>query len=195
MLGYAILGQLARQPLTGYELARRMGTPVGYFWSARHSQIYPALQALDADGLVSHRAVAGRGPRENKHYRVTAAGRHALRRWISSPLPPPATKSELMLRVRALWLVSHDEAVSLLRRARLHHVDRVATYLAEEEAFSAEDRADVAGPAFSAYATLRCGIGSEQQMVAWCDWLLAALEEPADQESAFHRSIVGVPRS
>lgn len=48
-LGYAILGLLAAQPQTGYDLARLMRTPIGYMWTARHSQIYPELAVWRAN--------------------------------------------------------------------------------------------------------------------------------------------------
>ncbi len=51
-MGYAILGLLAREALSGYDLSSRMRAPVGYFWEARHSQIYPELARLAADGKV-----------------------------------------------------------------------------------------------------------------------------------------------
>ena len=62
-LGYALLGLLARRALSGYDLAREMKRPVGYFWQARHSQIYPQLARLEALGLVAHgwwRSTTGR---------------------------------------------------------------------------------------------------------------------------------------
>ena len=37
---------MARRALSGYDLAREMKRPVGYFWQARHSQIYPQLARL-----------------------------------------------------------------------------------------------------------------------------------------------------
>ena len=70
-LGYAILGLLAKEPRTGYQIARAMNRPIGYIWTARHSQIYPELASLEADGLVRHAVVDGRGPRETKRYEIT----------------------------------------------------------------------------------------------------------------------------
>jgi DNA-binding PadR family transcriptional regulator len=35
-LGYAVLGLLSREELSGYDLKRWMERPLGYFWSARH---------------------------------------------------------------------------------------------------------------------------------------------------------------
>ena len=49
-LGYAILGLLSREDLSGYDLTQRMAGRVGYFWSARHSQIYPELAKLEDGG-------------------------------------------------------------------------------------------------------------------------------------------------
>jgi DNA-binding PadR family transcriptional regulator len=42
-LGYAILGLLARQPLSGYDVAARLKVPVGFYWTAHYSQIRPEL--------------------------------------------------------------------------------------------------------------------------------------------------------
>lgn len=49
-LGYAILGLLSRERLSGYDLTRGMRGRVGNFWSAKHSQIYPELARLEEGG-------------------------------------------------------------------------------------------------------------------------------------------------
>ena len=63
-LGYAILGLLAAQPRTGYDLAKLMRAPIGYMWTAHHSQIYPELARLEAEGMVSAAVIDGPGPRD-----------------------------------------------------------------------------------------------------------------------------------
>lgn len=40
-LGYALLGLLAREPQSGYELTSQIKERVGPFWSTSHSQVYP----------------------------------------------------------------------------------------------------------------------------------------------------------
>jgi len=80
-LGYAILGLLAAQPRTGYDLAKLMRAPIGYMWTAHHSQIYPELARLEDDGRVSAAVIDGPGPRDNKRYEITPAGWHALQDW------------------------------------------------------------------------------------------------------------------
>lgn len=180
-LGYAILGLLAGKPHTGYELAKRMERPIGYMWTARHSQIYPELAALQSAGFIRHRVVDGPGPRDTKRYSVTANGLAALDAWTDSALSRQPARSELMLRVRTLWLISPERATDFMRRVRRDHGDRLATYLEEERDLSAQHAVDLDNPAspdFAAYATLRAGIGYEQQLIAWCDWLLERLATP-----------------
>lgn len=180
-LGYAILGLLARKPRTGYEISRSMAAPIGYMWTANHSQIYPELATLEADGLVRHRVVDGPGPRDTKRYSLTARGRSALRQWVDSPLPEQPARSELMLRVRCLWLVAPDRARTFIAQVRDGHVQQLAAYRAELAAFDDEGPAvdDPGSPVFAAHATLAWGIAYEQRLVEWCDWLLERLDASA----------------
>ena len=41
-LDFAVLGLVAREPSTGYQLAARMKWPVAYYWAEGHSGIYPS---------------------------------------------------------------------------------------------------------------------------------------------------------
>jgi DNA-binding PadR family transcriptional regulator len=173
-LGYGILGLLARGPLTGYEVARRLQTPVGYFWSARHSQIYPELARLEADRLVRHAVVSGPGPRDNKRYSLTPRGRTALRRWVVSEPPPAPAKSELLLRVYSIWLSSPSQARTMLEAERAKHVAALSTYAGIAEA-NADATFD--SPGFGDLATVRAGVGYEQHTIAWLDWLLERLPQ------------------
>ena len=59
-LRHAILGLLARQPSTGYDLARLFDLSLRTTWHASHSQIYPELARLEEAGMVE---VVGHGPR------------------------------------------------------------------------------------------------------------------------------------
>ena len=49
-LRYALLGALADQPRTGYALLKHFEQSLAYAWPASHSQIYPELARLLADG-------------------------------------------------------------------------------------------------------------------------------------------------
>lgn len=176
-LGYAILGLLAKRPGTGYQISRAMQRPVGYFWTARHSQIYPELADLESEGLIRSRVIDGPGPRDTKRYAITAAGRNALRAWLDSPLPDQAPKDELMLRVWSLWLLSPDRARAFIAAVRDREQDRIEILLIEEREFQStpEAVADPANHAFGEYATLRWGLARRRAFLDWCDWLIDRL--------------------
>lgn len=96
----AILGLLGAGPLSGYDLAKRIETGVGMFWSPARSGIYAVLPRLVDKGYATRRVVAQKR-RPAKHvYRITKQGRRALRVWIESgpPEPDPA-HNPFLLRV------------------------------------------------------------------------------------------------
>jgi DNA-binding PadR family transcriptional regulator len=177
-LGYALLGVLARAPSSGYEVAQQMKRPVGFFWQARHSQIYPELAALEAAGLVTHTVVEQRDRPAKKVYSATDAGRAALRAWVAAPLEVPAVRDELVLRAYCVWQADPAAARALFERhAALHEAQRT---LYEEYRQRMENAArgvlpGVETPDFATYAALRRGIGYEREYAAWCRWMADAL--------------------
>ena len=179
-LGHAILGLLARAPSTGYDLARRMEHPVGYFWTAGHSQIYPELARLEGAGLVEHEEVDGAGPRPTKRYTISPAGLAALREWVASDLEPQPVRDLEVLRLWSVWTVEPEVARDLVRQARAQHATRLAAYEGELAELADDPAArDPRRPEFASRVTLEGGVRSRRAAVEWCDWLLAELGDPA----------------
>ena len=177
-LGYAILGLVAGRSRTGYEISRAMQRPLGYFWTARHSQIYPELAALENDGLLRGRVVPGPGPRDTRRYTLTRKGKSVLVDWLDSPLDEEPAKSELMLRVWSLWLLSPDQARSLVTAVRAETVEALEQTTLEREGFSpGVESTRLGDPEFGRWATLQWGIAKRQALLGWCDWLLQRLDQ------------------
>ena len=84
-LRYAILGYLSSAPGSGYDLATQLGQGLGWFWSASHSQIYPALKRLEEDGLVSSESTTVGEKLEKRIYAITDEGLEALTEWAAAP--------------------------------------------------------------------------------------------------------------
>ena len=112
-LGYAILGLLSREDLSGYDLKQRMAGRVGYFWSAKHSQIYPELARLEDGGYVKHSVVEQRERPDKKVYEITAEGLDALKEWVIQPPVPRPTRDELTLKTYSVWLADEEKAAQL----------------------------------------------------------------------------------
>lgn len=171
-LGHALLGLIAARPSTGYDLARRLRRPVGYFWSAGHSQIYPELARLEAAGLVRHTVITGAGPRETKRYRVTAAGRRTVRTWLLATTPDVDDR-EILLRVYLLFALSPGEAVGVVEAVREHHRRTLEEYRAHRSELDPATREW--GPDVTSRATLDWGISFEEGRIRWTDDVLADL--------------------
>lgn len=178
-LGQALLGLLARRPSTGYELARRMERPVGWFWTAGHSQIYPELARLEAAGLVAHEEVDGAGPRQSKRWSPTPAGLAELRAWVAADLEPQPVRDLEVLRLWSIWTVEPEAARDLVRRVREGHVERLAAYEADLATLAGVAAAlDRSTPEFASRVTLEGGVRSRRAVVGWLDWLLDELADP-----------------
>lgn len=181
-LGYALLGLLGREPLSGYELTGRMKQRVAFFWSTSHSLIYPELSALEDGGLVTHRVVEQSGRPAKKVYSATEDGLEALKAWVASPLKPRPRRDELVLRAYCVWAADPREAARLFRdherlqEERLLDFERRRAWMEEEWG---DDVARTDSPRFASYAALRRGIINARGYAEWCRWVADSLERGA----------------
>jgi DNA-binding PadR family transcriptional regulator len=178
-LGYAILGLLSREDLSGYDLTQRMAGRVGYFWSARHSQIYPELAKLEDGGYVTHSVVEQRERPDKKVYEITAEGLDALQEWVTRPPVPRPTRDELTLKTYSVWLADEENAVRLFREEELRHEEQLAHYEKLKDWMEGEWRENLtstSSPEFASYATLRRGISYEREYGEWCRWMADSIE-------------------
>ena len=185
-LGYAILGLLSREDLSGYDLKQRMAGRVGYFWSAKHSQIYPELARLEDGGYVKHSVVEQRERPDKKVYEITAEGLDALKEWVIQPPVPRPTRDELTLKTYSVWLADKEKAAQLFRDEKLRHEEQLAHYeelRAWMEGEWREELISTNGPEFSSYATLRRGISYEREYAEWCRWMADSIArgEPSER--------------
>ena len=186
-MGYAILGLLAREPLSGYDLMRRMKERVGFFWQARHSQIYPELARLEKGGMVAHRVVEQKDRPDKKVYEITDAGLKALREWVTTPVEPRVARDELVLKAYSLWLADSAAALALFREQEQRHKEQLLRYEEIEAWMEREWKEEfdlIDSPKSASYAALRRGIIYERGYAEWCRWVVDRLEKHIDREDS-----------
>jgi PadR family transcriptional regulator, regulatory protein AphA len=132
----AILGVLTGGAMSGYDLKKAIDASVGYFWGPAKSGIYALLPRLVSSGYATSREVAQSGRPDKRVYRITAAGRRALRSWIEdTPTPPDPDRNPLLLKLFFGALTSPDVLAAQIRERReeaerldraLHEFDREA---------------------------------------------------------------------
>lgn len=115
---YAILGQLALQPWTMYDLATQMRRNVHYFFPRAESQIYAEPKRLVKLGLAEA-AKEMRGKRARTVYQITEAGRAELARWLAEPVSKgPLLEFEGVLRVMLSPFGTDGDLLSALQQVR-----------------------------------------------------------------------------
>jgi DNA-binding PadR family transcriptional regulator len=81
---YAVLGLLDLfEPATPYQLKQVAQVSIFHFWSIPHTQLYTECARLAETGLLDERREEG--GRRRRVYRLSAAGRKALRAWRADP--------------------------------------------------------------------------------------------------------------
>ncbi len=183
-LEYKLLGLLARQPMSGYDLASHLKQRFVPFGPISHTQIYPALASLEQQGLVRYHIVEQHAVRPNKKvYELTEEGRAALRQWVESPTPLVIFSDEFCLKAYSLWLADPERMIERFREQAQLHQEQLEHYeralQPKQLAISAEpENADV----FELRDVLfRYVIGYEHNYLAWCQSMLQYLEQRKHQ--------------
>lgn len=100
-LSLAILGLIALQPSSGYDLRRLfLTTPMGHF-SSSPGAIYPALHQLERRGLIAGTVEKQNTLRPRQVFAITSKGMKALRARLSQPITQEDVKwrlDDLILR-------------------------------------------------------------------------------------------------
>ena len=95
---YTILGWLAVQPWSTYELAQQIRLNLRFFWPRAESQLYEEPRRLAKLGLVAaEQTFVGKRPRTI--YTITPAGREALAAWIGESSGPPQLWFDGLVRI------------------------------------------------------------------------------------------------
>ncbi|HEY7982449.1 MAG TPA: PadR family transcriptional regulator [Candidatus Eremiobacteraceae bacterium] len=91
-LDYFILGLVKDAGLSGYDLAKLFEYVVRFFWQAEQSQVYRALYRLRDLGWVRAAVVEQSNAPDKTVYRITNAGKTALRAWLRADADEPPAR-------------------------------------------------------------------------------------------------------
>ena len=183
-LPHALLTSLVERPSSsGYDLARRFDSSIGFFWRASHQQIYRELARMERAGWVASDEAPGHT--RKRVYRCLPAGRRELVRWTAEGGSPPVVRDALLVRMRAAAaLGSPDLSGALeaqLRERLTQHEAALMSYREIEardftsERRSAESEAQAEAERMR-HVILRAGIRFEESGRDWSREALAALD-------------------
>jgi PadR family transcriptional regulator AphA len=98
-LRFALLGLLAVEPASGYDLKRAINRSTYFIWNATGPQIYNTLHNLREEGFVTSKSLAQTGKPDKQIHTITPRGRAALQEFMSEPIRASVTRDEVLLRI------------------------------------------------------------------------------------------------
>jgi DNA-binding PadR family transcriptional regulator len=187
-LDHILLGIL-RTPASGYDIKQQFDEVFSHFWTADLPQIYRTLNRMEREGLLAASTESSsRGP-ERRVYRITAAGRRALRKWLGTA-PTLATERIGFLAQTFFLGALEDDHAALAFMKDLRRVlateHEVLKAIASQWAASEPTYPDCAErDDFYAQLTLDLGLNKLATKVEWADRCItrieARIEEAGDE--------------
>jgi DNA-binding PadR family transcriptional regulator len=154
-----ILGMLAAQPRSGYEIKQLVDSSARFFWTASYGQIYPELKKLEKAGLIAGDDTS-QGARQRTTFKLTAEGKRAAREWIGRPPEVLEIRDEGLLKLFFAGSIDPKRAAEIARERAAISRGKAAQLRAIEEQVDAagQPAGPEASPDAGSLLVLRYGI-------------------------------------
>ncbi|MFZ3359168.1 MAG: PadR family transcriptional regulator [Xanthobacteraceae bacterium] len=98
-LRFALLGLLAVEPASGYDLKRAINRSTYFIWNATGPQIYNTLHKLREEGCITSKSLPQEGKPDKQIHTITAGGQARLEEFMNEPIRASVTRDEVLLRI------------------------------------------------------------------------------------------------
>lgn len=130
---YAVLALVGEGGAGAHDIVQMMRRGGRQYWATSESHYYAEPKRLATLGYLTAETTPGR-TRDRTHYRLTDAGREALRAWAREPTPYPRLQSEGVIRLLSADIVADDAAVARSLLAMRAELDEMQEQVAESMA-------------------------------------------------------------
>ena len=168
-----VLGFLNEQPMSGYDLSKKIDASVGFFWHATHPQIYTCLRKLESRGFVTFtHELQPSGP-ARKIYTITADGKRFLLDSLSNVIQPFEVKFPLLVAMFHGSELGKEHWISILESQLEEQKAKLQLYQDIRKEIPTVDP-DQNLSVFLKLRTVEFGIGYQKYFI---NWLKETLEE------------------
>lgn len=175
-LKHTILAFLARQPLSGYEIAKEFAEGFGgCFWKASQQQVYAELSKLQQQGSITYEAIPQPGRLDKKIYAIAPQGQQELIDWLSRPTEPTAIREDLGIMGLAGHLVDYQVIRREIERRRHLHAEMAKQARTMDEKFT-KNLESLPLQDLYMHLIIRRAIRYQEDWVAWCDESLQVID-------------------
>ncbi len=177
-LRYGILGLLSKWEASGYDIKKEFDDVMSIFWHTHLSQIYPELNKLENEKLISSKLVPQDGKPDKKVYSITENGREVLFKWLLEPHETPKIKDSFLMQTFFMDNIPADDVLlklKMYKKDRQHRLEKMEEMI-KERLGSITERNVMKARILIASAVLRRGIEQEIQYIKWCEETINLVE-------------------
>ena len=168
------------KPGSGYEAKKGFEEVFSHFWSAELSQIYPALNQLEKDGLArSTTQESAQGP-SRRVYKRTAQGTKELKKWLSSGPVLGKERVHYLTQVYFLANLPIKKRLEFFKEIKIGFELELANLKQIDRDFDSKFEGypnELDAVAQCAQFTLKKGLIHYKSSLKWCDECIAVLEK------------------
>jgi Predicted transcriptional regulators len=170
-LKYALLGFLNYQSMTGYQLKKHFDESISNFWNASLSQIYPTLNQMCEQSLLTVEVIQQDSTPNAKVYHITNTGKDELLKWLTGPIEFEPMRSSLLVKLFFSSCITKDQVISLLVQTMSLAKKNLKLYQDSKNHFEKDHASEstMKQEAFYWTLTVDYGIKNAEAIIAWCE--------------------------
>ena len=172
---FVILGMLSKEPMTGYDINKRVKTHIDSFWDISYGQIYPTLRLLEKEGFITKKVEINENRPNRKVYSITNNGVIKLKKWLIKPAEPEKAKIETLLKIAFGEQLPKREIIKHIEEFKARSVLRLEKALSFENEMKAQLNEN--GRNFFVLLTILLGKNLEKAGIEWADAAIKLLNE------------------
>ncbi|MEP3421548.1 MAG: PadR family transcriptional regulator [Erythrobacter sp.] len=177
-LQHAILVALTDGAKSGYDIAKQFDDSTGFFWRARHSQIYRELGKLKDRGWATSEEFVQLGKPNRIVFSITKEGRKGLVEWSRMPSDVQELKDDFLVQLCALEHIDLDALRTNIIARQERHRDHFAQYKEKYDALEGSDDLTDIGR----HLALEVAMIYEREWAEWSDRALERLRPEIAQQ-------------
>lgn len=175
-LRHFILGLLAQQSMSGYDIRRFLKSLSWLIGSPSSGSLYPILRTLPEEGLATVETIPGLDKPPKKIYTITEAGKQKWQAWVDQPA---VSNTPLKAFVMRLLLAGNFPPVRLMAHLQQRRAQVAAHHDALQQAVDMVQEEDDLGQ----FLAMDYGLALATTELFWLDHTLGKLyRQPLLQE-------------
>jgi PadR family transcriptional regulator AphA len=174
---YALLGILNHMSGSGYDIKKVCDSSIGHFWNENYGHIYPVLQKMEEEELITKEVKQTDGRPSKNVYSITEKGKEELDEWLMLPVEQQPIRSELLLKVFLAKDIPIEKTIEKINETKENCERDLQKYSQIEELFnSGKIQADKKNLVLWR-STINYGRKTGEAQIKWCKETIKALEE------------------